>query len=217
MKNNLIKRTRIKVCGITRPVDGIAAADCGVDAIGLVFYSRSPRVVDLTTAKAIVATLPPFVVVVALFVNPTPEEVYAVLSYLPVDLLQFHGTETPNFCSAFSRPYLKAIPMRPETNLSLLAQDYNDARGLLVDAYRPGIPGGTGECFDWNLLPTQRSFPLVLAGGLNPGNVADAVRRVHPYAVDVSGGVEVAKGIKDPQLIAAFVQAVQYIDTPTNK
>ncbi|CAK0780703.1 N-(5'-phosphoribosyl)anthranilate isomerase [Gammaproteobacteria bacterium] len=155
-----------------------------------------------------VAALPPFVAVVTLFVDPAPEEVSGVLSRIPVDLLQFHGSESPDFCAAFGRPYLKAIPMRPGVDLMRLARDYASARGLLVDTYRPGIPGGTGESFDWDLLPVQPSFPLVLAGGLNPANVADAVRQVRPYAVDVSGGVEAAKGIKDPVLIAAFAKAV---------
>ncbi|CAK0759144.1 N-(5'-phosphoribosyl)anthranilate isomerase [Gammaproteobacteria bacterium] len=202
-------RTRIKVCGITRPADGLAAAACGVDAIGLVFYARSSRAVDLETAAAIVGVLPPFVAVVALFVDPQPAEVSAVLTRIPVDLLQFHGAEPPDFCATFPRPYLKAIPMRPGVDLTRLARDYASARGLLVDTYRPGIPGGTGETFNWDLLPTQPSFPLILAGGLTPTNVAAAVRQVRPYAVDVSGGVEIAKGIKDPALIAAFVKAVQ--------
>jgi len=202
-------RTRIKVCGITRPVDAVAAASCGVDAIGLVFYSRSPRVMDLETAAVVVAALPPFVGVVALFVDPEPAEVSAVLSRISVDLLQFHGAEPPDFCASFAHPYLKAIPMRPGVDLARLTRDYADARGLLVDTYRPGIPGGTGESFDWDLLPAQRTLPLILAGGLTPANVAAAVRQVRPYAVDVSGGVEAAKGIKDHALIAAFAKAVQ--------
>lgn len=201
-------RTRIKVCGITCPSDGEVAAACGVDAIGLVFHSRSPRAVDLGTAMTVAAALPPFVTVVALFVDPTPEEVSTVLSRVPVDLIQFHGNESPAFCASFGRPYLKAIPMRPGVDLSRLARDHGGARGLLVDTYRPGIPGGTGESFDWDLLPIQRTFPLVLAGGLTPANVTDAVRRVRPYAVDVSSGVEFAKGVKDHALIAAFAEAV---------
>ncbi len=201
-------RTRIKVCGITNPSDGVAAAACGVDAVGLVFYPPSPRVVDLATAEAIAAALPPFVTIVALFVDPTPELVTSVLSRLPVSLLQFHGAEPPSFCAAFGHPYLKAIPMRPDTNLATQAQRYQGARGLLVDTYRPGIPGGSGESFDWDLLPKERSFPLVLAGGLTPSNVSDAILRVRPYAVDVSGGVESARGVKSAALIADFAAAV---------
>lgn len=201
-------RTRIKICGITRPQDAMSAVNNGVDALGLVFYSRSPRAVDIETAAAVVAGVPPFVTVVALFVDPTPDEVYSVLSQIRVDLLQFHGNESSAFCVAFGRPYIKAIPMRPDVDLSSRARDYADACGLLVDAYRPGIPGGTGESFDWDLLPPQPPFPLILAGGLTPGNVADAIRRVHPYAVDVSGGVEAAKGIKDHSLISTFVKNV---------
>ncbi len=202
-------RTRIKVCGITRPADGLAAVACGVDALGLVFYPKSPRGVDLACAEAIVAVLPPFVAVVALFVDPPPAWVSTVLSRLPVDLIQFHGTESPAFCTAFGRPYLKAIPMRPDTHLAQEARNYATARALLVDTYRPGIPGGSGESFDWNQLPTERPFPLILAGGLTPTNVASAIHQVRPYAVDVSGGVESAKGIKNPTLMAAFTRAVQ--------
>ena len=190
-------------------MDGVAAAACGMDAIGLVFYPKSPRVVDLATAEAIVAALPPFVSVVALFVDPAPETVATVLSRLPVDLIQFHGAESPEFCAAFGRPYLKAIPMRPQVDLAAQAQYYASARGLLVDTYRPGIPGGSGESFDWQQVPVQRAFPLILAGGLNPHNVAAAIHQVRPYAVDVSGGVESAKGIKDPTRMAAFAAAVQ--------
>ena len=144
--------------------------------------------------------------------DPTPEEVSAVLARVPVDRLQFHGAESPEFCASFFRPYLKAIPMRPGVNVMHAAWEYSSAQGLLVDAYRPGIPGGTGESFDWDRIPVERTRPLILAGGLHPGNVTEAVRRVHPDAVDVSSGVESAKGIKDPARMAAFVRAVRCAD-----
>lgn len=204
-----MNRTRIKICGITRLADGQAAADCGVDAIGLVFYAHSPRFVTVETAAKIIKELPPFVAVVALFVNPTCDEVKHIINNLAIDLLQFHGNESPEFCATCNFPYIKAIHIRPHIDLSQLAHNYTTARGLLVDTYNPVIPGGTGEVFNWDLLPKQRQFNLILAGGLNSNNVTAAIRCVQPYAVDVSGGVEIAKGIKDVKLIAAFIQAVQ--------
>lgn len=202
--------TRVKICGITRPVDGREAARLGADAIGLVFYPPSPRHVSLDTARAIVAALPPFVTVVALFVDPDAAWVESVLAGCPVDVLQFHGEESPSFCRSFGRPYMKAVRMRPEVDLCAQAARYADARALLVDAYVEGVAGGTGACFDWSLLPDALSLPLVLSGGLDPENVAQAVAAVRPDAVDVSSGVEASKGIKDAARMAAFISGAKH-------
>jgi phosphoribosylanthranilate isomerase len=205
-------RTRVKVCGITRPEDALAAARCGADAIGLVFYDASPRAVDVPAAQAITAVLPPFVSTVALFVDAPPERVRAVLEAVPVDLVQLHGDEPPEACRAVGKPYVKALRMRPGRDVREAARAYGDARGLLLDTYRPGVPGGTGAAFDWSEVPHDLPLPVILAGGLEPGNVADAIARVHPYAVDVSGGVEQSKGRKDPAKIEAFLAAVRRAD-----
>ena len=202
---------RTKICGITRPQDGQEAARLGVDAIGLVFYPPSPRHVSLDQARAIVAALPPFVTVVALFVDPSVAEVEAVLHAVPVDVLQFHGEESPDFCRQFARPYLKAVRVRPSLDLLQYAAHYAGARGLLADAFVPGMAGGTGATFDWSLLPPNLPLPLILSGGLDPSNIAAAVAAVRPAAVDISSGVESAKGIKDPALMAAFIGAVQHV------
>jgi phosphoribosylanthranilate isomerase len=201
--------TRVKMCGITRPQDGIAAAQAGADAIGLVFYARSPRHVGLEQAVAIVRALPPFVSTVALFVNPTAAEVEAVLRQVRPDLLQFHGEESPEFCRAFGVPYLKAARVRPQTDLLQFAALYADAQGLLLDAWNEAAHGGTGERFDWNLIPANLPKPIILAGGLTPANARLAVETVRPWAVDVSSGIELAKGIKDAALIAAFMKEVK--------
>lgn len=200
--------TRVKICGITRIEDGLAAAHAGADAIGLVFAPASPRRVTAEQAAAIVAALPPFVSSVALFVDPKAEEVRAVLERLRPDLLQFHGDEPPDFCAAFGLPYLKAARVRPGLDLLQYAATYAGARGLLLDAYHPDSHGGTGQRFDWDLIPSDMPRPVVLAGGLNPDNVAAAVSRVRPWAVDVSSGVERIKGIKDAHLIARFIREV---------
>lgn len=202
-------RTRVKICGITRPEDGAWAGACGADAIGLVFYPPSPRAVDAVQARRIVAALPPFVSVVALFVDPEPQWVRQVLAALPVDLLQFHGDESPEACEAYGRPYLKAVAMREGVNLPAVAHRYRSARGLLLDSFHEGLRGGTGVTFDWSRVPRELGLPVVLAGGLDPGNVAEAVRAVRPYAVDVSGGVEVSKGVKDPARVRAFIREVE--------
>ena len=202
--------TRIKICGITRVEDGCQAAALGADAIGLVFYSKSPRHVSPQQARAVVAALPPFVSVVALFVDPTRAEVEAVLAACPIDILQFHGAETPAFCRSFARPYLKALRVRPGVDVSAYAAQYADARGLLVDAYVEGLPGGTGQAFDWSLLPHDLPVPLILSGGLDEHNVARAVASVHPAAVDVSSGVEQSKGIKDAARMAAFILGARH-------
>ncbi|MFA5529682.1 MAG: phosphoribosylanthranilate isomerase [Thiohalomonadaceae bacterium] len=209
MHDESVARTRVKICGITRPEDGGHAAAMGADAIGLVFYAKSPRAVDVAQAKAILAALPAFVTTVGLFVDAPAEEVNAVLDALPLDLLQFHGNESPAYCRAFRRPYLKALAMRPGMDLRVATEDYVDARALLVDAYHPDAPGGTGTRFDWERLPAQLGLPLVLAGGLDPDNIADAIRTVRPWGVDVSSGVEAAKGIKSPEKMAAFMRGVE--------
>jgi phosphoribosylanthranilate isomerase len=201
--------TRVKMCGITRPVDALAAASAGADAIGLVFYPKSPRNVSLDQAAAIVRALPPFVSSVALFVNPEPVEVDAVLRQIRPDLLQFHGEETPAFCRSFGAPYLKAARVRPDADLLQFAADYADAQGLLLDAWSEAGHGGTGERFDWRLIPANLPRPLVLAGGLTPDNVRLAIETVRPWAVDVSSGIEQAKGIKDAARIAAFMKEVE--------
>jgi phosphoribosylanthranilate isomerase len=201
-------RTRVKVCGITRVEDALAAVKHGCDAIGLVFYEKSPRHIPVQRAAEIVAALPPFVCTVGLFVDASETDVHVVLKAVGLDVLQFHGNESPAYCAQFGIPYLKAVRVRPETNLVQYATDYAEAKALLLDAYAEGVPGGTGQVFDWGLIPTDLSMPVILAGGLNPANVAEAIRRVRPYAVDVSGGVEREKGIKDADKIAAFMRGV---------
>jgi phosphoribosylanthranilate isomerase len=201
--------TRIKICGITRVEDGLAAARAGADAIGLVFYPPSPRHVTVAQASEIARALPPFVTTVGLFVNPEAEEVEAVLHQLHLDLLQFHGDEPPEFCRRFGMPYLKAVRVKTGVDLVQYADFYPDAKGLLLDAWVEGVAGGTGKSFDWELIPAQLPLPVVLSGGLDPLNVEAAVRRVNPWAVDVSSGVEAARGIKDAAKIAAFVQGVR--------
>lgn len=204
-----MKRTRVKICGLTRESDLTAAVEAGTDAVGLVFYAPSPRAVEIEQARRLVDTLPPFVTGVGLFVNAAPVFVRSVLSSVPLDLLQFHGDEPPEYCSAFQRPWIKAARMRPETDLTALARAYRGARALLLDTYDPKAPGGTGRRFDWDLVPAWLAPQIVLAGGLSPSNVGDAIRRVGPYAVDVSGGVESAKGVKDSVKMAAFLQGVK--------
>ena len=202
-------RTRIKICGITCAEDAHAAVNVGADALGLVFYEQSKRAVSIAQARGILAQLPPFVSAVALFVDPDPLWVRTVLSEVTVDLLQFHGEETPEFCAAFTRPFLKALRVRPESDLLQYASRYRRARGLLLDTYRADQPGGTGECFDWSLIPSSLPLPLVLSGGLRPENVAQAVRQVSPWAVDVSSGVEASPGRKDAARLRAFIQGVR--------
>lgn len=200
--------TRVKICGITRVEDALAAVEHGCDAIGLVFYRHSPRCVEIERAAEIVAQLPPFVSAVGLFVDASAAEIGSVLNAVRLDMLQFHGDESPEMCERFGMPYLKAVRVKPETNLLQYAADFSRARGLLLDAYAAGVPGGTGLAFDWSLIPQGLSRPVILAGGLNADNVADAIRQVRPYAVDVSGGVEREKGIKDAARIAAFMRGV---------
>lgn len=201
--------TRVKICGITRIEDAMAAARAGADAIGLVFEPKSPRYVKPDQALAIVRSLPPFVTVVGLFVNAAPDTVETILGRVPLDLLQFHGDETPEQCRRYHRPYIKAIHMRPDVNLPEQARRYADAEGLLLDTAAAHVAGGSGQTFDWSLVPHDLGKPVILAGGLTPENVAEAVRRVRPFAVDVSSGVEQAKGIKDAGKISAFINAVR--------
>ncbi|MCY1280179.1 N-(5'-phosphoribosyl)anthranilate isomerase [compost metagenome] len=197
---------RIKICGITRIEDALAAVAAGADAIGLVFYARSPRAVTPAQAKAIVAALPPFVTSVGLFVDMPRAELQQLLAEVPLDLLQFHGDETPEDCAGHGRPFIKALRVKPGDDVAAAIARYPEAAGILLDTYVPGTPGGTGEAFDWSLVPRDAAKPVVLAGGLTPENVGDAVRQVRPYAVDVSGGVEASKGIKDAAKIKAFIQ-----------
>lgn len=196
---------RVKICGITREQDLHAACDAGADALGFVFYEKSPRNVTAMAAAALVQELPPFVQSVGLFVNAAPAFIESVLKAVPLDLLQFHGDETAADCARYGRPYIKAVRVNPGTDLLKCAADYETARGLLLDAYVPGVPGGTGERFDWRLIPEAIHKAVILSGGLTPDNVADAVEQVRPWAVDVSSGVEMAKGIKDAHKIAQFI------------
>lgn len=204
----MLKRTRVKVCGITRIEDAMAAVEAGADAIGLVFYEPSPRFVRIEQAKAIAASVPAFVSVVALFVNAEPEYVQEVLNNVRIDLLQFHGDEENDFCGQFQRPFIKAQRVRQASDVVASSLRFPDALGILLDSYKPGVPGGTGETFDWSLIPESQTKPLILAGGLTPDNVASAIEQVQPFAVDVSGGVEQSKGIKDPVKIDAFLSEV---------
>lgn len=205
-------RTRIKICGITRPQDGVAAAVAGADAIGLVFYSSSPRAVTIAQAQAICAELPPFVTRVALFVNAPESNIRAVLAQVPIDLLQFHGEETAADCDIYDRPYVKVARVQPGFDLELFTCRYPKACGILADSYQAGVQGGSGVTFDWSLLSGRGGKPLILAGGLTATNVVAAIRQVQPYAVDVSGGVESAKGIKDAARIAEFIREVENVE-----
>lgn len=201
-------RTRVKICGITRVEDALAAVNAGADAIGLVFYAPSPRTVAVEQAQKIAAAIPPFVSVVGLFVNAPKVEIESVLSHVRLDILQFHGDETAEDCEQINLPYYKAIRVKADTNLIQCAQQYRTAKALLLDAFSEAAMGGTGQTFDWNLIPANLPLPVILAGGLNAENVGLAIRQVSPYAVDVSGGVEAGKGIKDAVKIAAFMQGV---------
>lgn len=207
-----MQRTRIKICGITRPEDARAVVDAGADAIGLVFYPPSPRAVSIQQAQEVVADVPAFVTVTALFVNPSVEEVQSVLDGVRIDLIQFHGDEDDDFCRQFGRPYIKALRIRQASDVVALCLRFPGALAVLLDSYKPGVPGGTGETFDWSLVPSTPPKPIILAGGLDPENVNHAIDVVHPFALDVSGGVEAAKGIKDHGKITAFVNEVYRVD-----
>lgn len=203
-----MSRTRIKICGITRPEDGLRAAEAGADAIGLVFYPPSSRAVDINTAERVIAALPPFVGVVGLFVDEDPQRIREVVSALPLSLLQFHGDEAAVDCEGYGCPYIKAIRMRENVDLRRVEDNYPTATGLLLDAYTPGKKGGTGEVFDWNRIPEDMSMPIILAGGLSASNVTEAISSTSPFAVDVSGGVELEPGIKCQNKMQQFVSAV---------
>jgi phosphoribosylanthranilate isomerase len=200
---------RIKICGLRDATSARTAAELGADAIGLVFYEASPRNVSAPQASEIVAALPPFVSSVGLFVDAESEFVSEILRAVPLDILQFHGDESPAYCGSFGRPYLKAVRVQAGLDLVEYAHRYSDARALLCDAYSPAAPGGTGERFDWALLPSTLPLPLVLSGGLTPENVGQAVKQVRPWAVDVSSGVERSRGVKDMERTARFINAAR--------
>ncbi len=201
---------RVKICGITSIEQALAVATLGADAIGLVFYEKSPRHVTIATAQAIVDALPPFVSSVGLFVNHDKAKVEDVLQQIPLDYLQFHGDETPEFCEQFNRPYIKAIRVKEGIDLVQYAVDFKKAKALLVDAYLDGVPGGTGKTFDWQLIPRELPKSVILSGGLTPNNVRQAIKAVTPWAVDVSSGVEQSPGIKDIDKCRAFIQGARY-------
>jgi phosphoribosylanthranilate isomerase len=207
-----VAHTRIKVCGITRPEDALSAISYGADAIGLVFYAPSPRAVTVEQAASIVAVVPPFVSVVALFVNETALRINEVLSSLSIDVLQFHGDESGEFCRQFDRPYIKAVRVQADLDLDTICRAHATARGVLLDAWQDGVPGGTGKTFDWRLAALQLPLPVVLAGGLSAGNVSEAIAALQPSAVDVSGGVELRPGVKDWVKIKQFISAVETAD-----
>ena len=211
--NPVVKRTRVKICGITRPEDAQAAINAGADALGLVFWQPSARAVTIEQAERICAKIPAFVSVVALTVNAEQAFINQIVSALPIDLLQFHGDESPEHCQSSGRPYIKAIRMRPELNLQLEIDRFPGAKSILLDAYKKGTPGGTGESFDWELIPEQYRSRIILAGGLNPHNIRQAITAVRPYAVDVSGGVELAAGVKDINKINQFMYSVDQADS----
>lgn len=200
-------RTRIKICGLTRPEDVLAAIEAGADALGFVFYPPSPRFIDIERAASLVQLVPPFVTTVGLFVNAEPQVVRETLAAVPLHLLQFHGDEGEAYCRQFDRPYVKAARMKPGIDLLQYASAFPSAQAILLDAFVEGFGGG-GKVFDWNLIPSALPKPLILSGGLDAGNVGEAISRVKPAAVDVSSGVEAAKGIKDAGKIHAFVSAV---------
>ncbi|NEV62371.1 phosphoribosylanthranilate isomerase [Thiorhodococcus minor] len=202
-------RTRVKICGLTRASDVQAAVAAGADAVGFVLYPPSPRAVTAEQAAALCKLLPPFVTAVGLFVDEDPEVVAAVIEQVPLDLLQFHGDEGPRDCAGFGRRWIKALRMRPEIDLHAERERYADADGLLLDTFQPGRAGGTGASFDWDRVPADLAPKIILAGGLDAGSVARAIEQVRPYGVDVSGGVEAAKGVKDAERIFGFMQGVR--------
>jgi phosphoribosylanthranilate isomerase len=204
-------RTRVKICGITQTEDALACVAHGVDALGFVFYEASPRFVEIEKTQEIVNKLPPFINKVALFVNANTKIVERHLKSLSIDVLQFHGDEEEAFCNSFGKPYIKAIRVQQDTNIMAFAEQYDTASGLLLDAFDAKQYGGTGQTLDWSVLPKNCHLPLILAGGLSDKNVAEAIHATHPYAVDVSSGVEASKGIKDHQLIKQFLQEVRRV------
>jgi len=200
---------RSKICGITSVEDALVAAEAGADAIGLVFYAKSPRAVSIQQARAIIAALPPFVTTVGLFVNASRCELNETLDAVPLDILQFHGDESPADCEGFHRPWYKALRVRPGDDIRGQAARYGGASAILLDTFVAGIPGGTGDVFDWTLVPADLPKPLILAGGLTSENVLQAIAQVRPFAVDVSGGVELRKGVKSAERVREFVRRVR--------
>jgi phosphoribosylanthranilate isomerase len=205
------RRTRIKICGLTRPQDLDAAVQAGADAVGFVFYEASPRHVSLAVARDLARRLPPFVTPVGLFVNAGAEQIQSVLQAIPNLMLQFHGDEAAVDCRHAGRPYLRAARMTPGLDLLNFASQFSDAQALLLDAHVEGYGGG-GKVFDWSLIPQSVPLPVVLSGGLHAGNVIDGILQVRPSAVDVSSGVELSKGIKNPVAIRQFCDAVREAD-----
>lgn len=205
-------KPRIKICGITRPEDAAAAARLGADAVGLVFYEKSKRAVSIAQAQAVVRALPPFVGAVALFVNERAETIEAVLEQVPIDLIQFHGDEPPEFCRRFKRPYIKAVRVQSATDITAALATFADARAVLFDAHVNGEYGGTGHRFDWHLLPPDLGGRWILSGGLTPENVAEAVRITGAQAVDVSSGAESAPGIKSVEKMAEFIRLCPHLN-----
>lgn len=202
-------RTRVKICGITRTEDALAAISSGADAIGFVFWQQSARNILPQQARPITKTIPAFVTTVGVYVDPTVEWVHETATIANLGLLQFHGNESPEFCDQFSLPYVKALRIKEDMDLLEYANRYQSAKGLLLDTYSANLPGGTGEVFDWTLIPANLPLPIILSGGLTPDNVVHAIAKVKPWAVDVSSGVEASKGIKDINKISAFMQRVK--------
>ena len=200
-----MKKTRVKICGVTSVADAALAQEAGADAIGLVFYGPSPRYLQIDQAREIALSAGPFVTLVGLFVDAPVEYVNEVLASVPLHVLQFHGNESRDYCESFQRSYIKAIRMRPELDVLGAINQHPLAAGILLDAYRPGIPGGTGETFDWQRVPRQSTTPIILAGGLSASNIAEAIELTAVYGVDVSGGVEISPGIKDAGKIQNFI------------
>lgn len=204
--------TRIKICGITNVQDAHAVVAGGADAIGLNFFADSPRSVTVERARQIAEVIPPFVEIVALFVDEPAASIERILSVVPISLIQFHGEESADFCEQFARPWIKSVRVRERLDLAQVCRDYRSARGILLDSWQPGVHGGTGKTFDWQLAQAALSLPVILAGGLHAGNVGEAIRALRPAAVDLSSGVERAPGLKDAARIRQFVAAVRAVD-----
>lgn len=200
---------RVKICGITNLEDALHACEQGADALGFVFYDKSPRYISPEKANEIVNCLPPFVTPVALFVNADQSLVSSVINHSQRWLIQFHGDESNETCRQYQRSFLKALRVKPDANIEQEITKFPDASAILLDAYKAGVPGGTGERFNWDLVPTKASKPIILAGGLTVSNIREAVEQVQPYAVDVSGGVELSKGIKDHNKVQQFISGAK--------
>ena len=203
---------KVKICGITSVKDALAVAYSGADAIGLVFYPKSSRHISIEQAIEICAVLPPFITIVALFLDAEKSIVEEVINKVPVNILQFHGSESPEYCRSFSLPYMKAVGMIGLDNFSEYADKYTDAKAFLVDGHAPGAAGGTGNSFNWQDIPSDYPKPIILAGGLNPDNIADAIRSTSVYAMDLSSGVEILPGIKSEEKITALMQEVKRVE-----